>query len=392
MHGIKETSIFKYNTQIVDISTKMLNERKVAITAKLSFEYNAYERQELKFYNDFENIEALQKQEESIDMNSVVGINSARTSLKENIIVDSMDNVAEILKSDINVTNIESKISYNKVLAKAEANISIIYLTEDDRISKVDSSFPVMSFIEIPNVKDDNICDLDYKMRNVLLKVNSTEDHSILAQADFEITAQVFEKRRVNIVSDLYSLNKDVTFSKKEVELEVSDEANGEIVKIDEKIEIENLKRVLAVDSRAVISNTKDAEVQLKIYYETTEKNGLNVKAVNIPFMAKNLEDADVRVNKKDFDIDSNNMILQMELELRTKTKSSRKIPVIEDTKCEDIKDRNDYSVVVYFVKPNDTIWKIAKKFKVTMDSIIKINNLDNPDLIYPGDKLYVIK
>lgn len=370
----------------------MLNERKVAVTAKLVIEYNAYERQELKFYNDFENIEGLQKQEESITLNSVVGCNSARTSLKENIAVDNMDSVAEILKSDITVTNVESKVSYNKILAKAEANISIIYLTEDDRISKVDSSFPVMSFIEIANVKEENICDLDYKMRNVLLKVNSSEEHSILAQVDFEINAQVFEKRNINIVSDLYSLKSEVTYSKKEVEVEVSREESGEIVKIDEKIEIEDLKRVFSVDTRPVITNSTDAEMQINIYYETNEKNGLNVKNVSIPFMAKNLDDAAININKKEFDTDSNYVVLQMELELKAKMQSVRRIPIIEEATCSEPTNQNEYSVIVYFVKPNDTIWKIAKRFRVTMESIIKVNNLENPDLIYPGDKLYVIK
>lgn len=370
----------------------MLNERKVAVTAKLVIEYNAYERQELKFYNDFENIEGLQKKEESITLNSVVGCNSARTSLKENIAVDNMDSVAEILKSDITVTNVESKVSYNKILAKAEANISIIYLTEDDRISKVDSSFPVMSFIEIANVKEENICDLDYKMRNVLLKVNSSEEHSILAQVDFEINAQVFEKRNINIVSDLYSLKSEVTYSKKEVEVEVSREESGEIVKIDERIEIEDLKRVFSVDTRPVITNSTDAEMQINIYYETNEKNGLNVKTVSIPFMAKNLDDAAININKKEFDTDSNYVVLQMELELKAKMQSVRRIPIIEEATCSEPTNQNEYSVIVYFVKPNDTIWKIAKRFRVTMESIIKINNLENPDLIYPGDKLYVIK
>ena len=48
--------------------------------------------------------------------------------------------------------------------------------------------------------------------------------------------------------------------------------------------------------------------------------------------------------------------------------------------------------MVVYFVKPNDTIWKIAKKYKISQESLIRINDLENPDLIYPGDKLYVLK
>ena len=65
---------------------------------------------------------------------------------------------------------------------------------------------------------------------------------------------------------------------------------------------------------------------------------------------------------------------------------------MIENVKVNENKIDEDYSVVIYFVKQNDNIWKIAKKFKVTMDSIVKINNLDNLDMIHPGDKLYIMK
>ena len=46
----------------------------------------------------------------------------------------------------------------------------------------------------------------------------------------------------------------------------------------------------------------------------------------------------------------------------------------------------------MYFVKPGDSIWKIAKKFKVCMNDIISINNIENPDKINVGDRLYIMK
>ena len=48
--------------------------------------------------------------------------------------------------------------------------------------------------------------------------------------------------------------------------------------------------------------------------------------------------------------------------------------------------------MIVYFVKKGDTIWSIAKKFKVYMENIIKLNNLENPDKINVGDRLYIMR
>ncbi|MBP1759336.1 MAG: LysM protein,collagen triple helix repeat protein, partial [Firmicutes bacterium] len=44
----------------------------------------------------------------------------------------------------------------------------------------------------------------------------------------------------------------------------------------------------------------------------------------------------------------------------------------------------------VYVVKKGDTVWKIAQRYGTTMQAIILANNLRNPDLIYPGQVLFI--
>ena len=45
---------------------------------------------------------------------------------------------------------------------------------------------------------------------------------------------------------------------------------------------------------------------------------------------------------------------------------------------------------ITYIVKKGDTLSKIAHKYGVTVDSIVQLNNIKNPNVIYPGDKLYI--
>ncbi len=44
----------------------------------------------------------------------------------------------------------------------------------------------------------------------------------------------------------------------------------------------------------------------------------------------------------------------------------------------------------IYIVRPGDSVWKIARMFGVSMESIIAANNLQNPNLIFPGQKLVI--
>ena len=47
--------------------------------------------------------------------------------------------------------------------------------------------------------------------------------------------------------------------------------------------------------------------------------------------------------------------------------------------------------VVVYVVKPSDTLWGIGKKYYVSVERLKKYNNLSS-DLLIPGQKLLIVK
>src|SRR5690625_1177743 len=44
----------------------------------------------------------------------------------------------------------------------------------------------------------------------------------------------------------------------------------------------------------------------------------------------------------------------------------------------------------VYTVKKGDTLTKIAKKFGTTVDELVRLNNISNPNLIHPGQKIII--
>ena len=48
--------------------------------------------------------------------------------------------------------------------------------------------------------------------------------------------------------------------------------------------------------------------------------------------------------------------------------------------------------MVIYFVKQCDTLWKIAKKFRSTVQDIMKVNEIENENNIYPGEQLFIPK
>ena len=47
-------------------------------------------------------------------------------------------------------------------------------------------------------------------------------------------------------------------------------------------------------------------------------------------------------------------------------------------------------SPTTYTIQPGDSLWVISNKFGVTVDAIVKLNNIANPDFIYAGEVLKI--
>ena len=398
---IKEGMTTKQNISIENIETKILNERKISVTANLNVKTAFFEKSEIQVLNDLEEMSGVEKLKENLNVKSIVASNSVKTSIKEDLAIDQNLVVSEILKTTVEVTNIENKISYNKVLAKADANVKVLFLTEDERIHRAESVIPIMSFIDLEKITEEHTCEVDYKIRNMLFKSNSTS--SISCQVDFEVNCEAYESRNIEVIQDMYGTKENINFTKKEAEVQIDGEEKTETISINEKVVIEDVNSILDVDCKPVIvaSNTVgsftnyEGELNLEFYYEADNRNGLNVKNVKLPFLAKmemTEKNVEINVQRKMFSINNENVECNIELLARQSSSTLKKISIIENIESNPYEEENDYKMFIYFVKAGDSIWKIAKKFRVCMEDIIKINNLEDPDRINIGDRLYIMR
>ena len=370
----------KYRIEIVNIETKILNERKISVCVNLKICFNFFECKEIEYIDELNSLTGVEKLQETVNLNTIVATNKIKSSLKEDISIEEAEGIAEILKSEVVVSNFENKISYNKVLSKADVNIKILYITESSKISTVQATVPIMNFIDMEKVTDEDICEIDYKVRNMLFKANTKEMKSISCQIDFEVSCEVYKQKTIEIVQDMYGLDRNVSFTQKTVEVQTESNSSKEVVNISENILVEDIRSLYDVDCRANIINKTlsgnfcnyEGELSMDIYFQTG--NNLGVKNAKIPFMVKldcNTDDIEITFSKKHFKLNNEDVICNVDMEIKPNSGANYKtINMIDDIKEEEFVDDNDYAMIVYFVKDGDTIWNIARDFRVTMDSI----------------------
>ena len=179
------------NVSLKKVECKIINGRKINLKAFLEVDIKLTSNEEIKIVKEI-NSKEIQMLNENLNLNSLVGKGVVKTYAKDTIIIDNIDNLSEIMKVDLDILNKDIKVSYNKVLAKADLNVKMLYLTEDNRINSVESIIPVMSFIDMENVTEENNFDTKYEIKNVIIKPNNVEEHSIYVEVELEIACEVY--------------------------------------------------------------------------------------------------------------------------------------------------------------------------------------------------------
>ena len=134
--------------------------------------------------------------------------------------------------------------------------------------------------------------------------------------------------------------------------------------------------------------------------FETSEGARVSSKNIVEPF---SFNIADDRVNTRtkvetNIDISLQDFIVmpdesidvKIDLEFNLKLADMESVSIINDINQVENKNREKYSIVIYYTKTGDTIWNIAKRFGSTIDEIVRVNKIENPDIIMPGEQLFI--
>lgn len=410
MENAKSEMAMECEVNIKNMECKVLNGRKVNIKSVLEVKINLSINKNIEFIENITNINDIQKLNKKFSMNSMLGSGQTRCFAKDTVLIDSIDDLAEIIKTNVEIINKETKVSYNKVLAKADLSVKIMYLTEDNRINLVKTKLPVMGFIDIQNVSDENMCDTKFSLKNLLIKPNNVEEHSIYIEAEVEINCDVYENKDVDIIEDLYSPSINLSSNYIKIKTMQGKRNLENICNIRQNENIPEIKNEKLYDADIVVNIQKqnimnnriifEGEIEVNFIFSSNRTGGIDSKKIIIPFN-HNMEveglNKEYKINAKiesvmqDFVVMPDESIdIKIDLNFLINIFKNVDLSIINNITLDENQNQEMYSMVIYFVKPGDTLWNIAKKFRSTVDDIIKINEIDNENKINIGDELFI--
>lgn len=403
-----EDYILEETLNIKGFETRVVNSRKIHVKAFIDADLKLYLNEEVKTIVDIQNDGSLQMLNTSRNFMSLIGENTGKCMLKDTINVE--DDLAEIMSVKFTLVDMETKTSYNKVLIKGTANAQVMYLTEDNKISNVMGQIPVMGFVDMPNIADTSPeCIAKIKLRNLKVEPNDMEEHSILVEAELDLLCRAYENKQLNIIEDMYSLCDNVELKRSNVRAVTEQSRVRDTFKVKQVFTESELLygRILGVNLVPVIENTDVKEGRInytgKVNAEFFVNHEDNIVTHNyeIPFEFDLTSDQIRRntqvetqinvINHKTYNTDDG-VVLEAEVEIIALLQNSEELDLIQDIDITEDTNPNMYSMVIYFVKPGDTLWKIAKQFKSKVEDIARINQIEDENKIYVGQQLYIPK
>ena len=271
---------------------------------------------------------------------------------------------------------------------------------------------PIVGFIDIPNVTEDSICDINYEIKNIVIRPNPPEEHSIYIEFEIDASCMAFERKQISLIQDLYCPQMNLEFTQKKIALageKIEKNINFTVTK-EEKIPELVDSNILDIETKANLSNiqttkskiTYTGEVDVNFIFMNS--NTVNSKNVKIPFETfadnpfeteKINVETDISVENTDFNVRANGEVeCKIELEIKTRATKNVTMNLIDDIEVvDDDDDDEEYnSLILYIAKQGDTLWKIAKRFNSTIDEIARMNGIEDRNKTDIGQKIYIPK
>ena len=405
----RQDMILDMDSEIKSLECNVINGRKISVKARINVKIKVYTNENVELINDISDNKDIQVLKNTTSVNSLVGYGNTKAYVKDTIMIDNTDNLAEILKVDINLVDRDTKTSYNKVLAKSEAEIKIMYLTEENKVATCTNKLPIVGFIDIQDVTENNVCDTNFEIRNMIIKPNSVEEHSIYIEIEIEVSCMAYEEKKLNLLEDLYSPVEDLNCNKKEIIAIADKQIRTETCSINETVNLPELEESTIIDVECKPKIMKVNKLNSKINYEgdinltfTILKNDAEVKVeertVPFEFIIDKIKDGEkFKINTR-IEVVENEYVIKTGGDVEINLKlifnigmfRNENINIVDNIDVAETNNSEDYSLVIYIIKPGDTLWSIAKNLRSTVEDIVKANAIEDENKIKPGEKLYI--
>ncbi len=420
--GTKETDNIEVHAGLNDLTITMLHSRKLNLKALIGLDYQVKEKEVFEAVTDIEDEGNAEVLGGTISMMSLSLQDKRPLQIIEQVdIPANKPDIYQVIWKSMTITNPQIKAGDGCLIVSGNLCVFLVYNAEEE-------GMPVQYFsMEVPFEKqvDESNANADMISASVLnpeqyhitvISDDKGQDRVLELTADFTLETKLYGQEELTLVKDAYSTGVLIEPEWKEFSLQHLLMRNCAKVRVSETVDMPKKQSVLQVcntEGSVSIDETKrtpkgvsvEGILSAQVTYLNKDDNG-NLSSTNfdIPFDCE-IELGGMNDNVtysivpyidqiQSVQLSDNQIEIKSEISLDVLAFVNEKTKAVLDMveKPIDLEEKMKLpGITCYIVKHGDTLWSIAKRHYTTVERIKEINGLES-DMIYPGDKLVIIK
>ncbi len=311
--------------------------------------------------------------------------------------------IRQIIRNKLTANLSETKVINNKMLAKGDVKLSLLYCTDDNenKYEIYENTVPINQIIDFEGIDEKS----KYQMQiyissfNLVPKVNSSGEKKLI-DATINVTAVIkAEKETAKIYpSDCYSTKFNTKCDKKVVSFEKICDSFDDLIMIKKSEEFTNtrISEIINIWCDDVVTTYTCLGNELKIIGNTNisilgkddasepfyaERVLTFEKIISLPTASKELICcSNALINGIGYVLADNNKIdLRVEVLINGTLIKRNTTEILTDISCDETKpkDRKYSALTIYFCDDGEFVWDIARKYNTTVDAIKIENEID---------------
>ena len=423
MEGVESGDPIQVKWEVEDLTISLINSRKLNVQSIISLYLSCEVLSDEETAVDLQHDEPVEYRKKTLDVAAITVKKKDIFRVKEEVeIPGSFPNIEALIWEDVRPQEVEFKVLDDKISIQGEVRAFFMYRSdgEEKEICHHETILPFSGVVECADIHEGMIPEISWMVTEKETEIRPDfdgEDRIVTFDLLMELDICVYKEDQVDILSDVYGVNKEVTVIEKDaIFRRLKCRAAGKSKMGEHHVLSAGqtpVKKVLHSNgSLQIVSHDIvedgiyiDGIVNLQVLYESNdEKAPYGVVGTMIPFnytlSAEGIHADCVYRLQAEMEQLSVSVIEPMEIDIkailcfRSNIYEQMYEKIVDDLDISEPdldKLGNLPGIAVYIAGPGESLWDIGKRYYIPISQLKEANDLVD-DEVKAGDKILIVK
>ncbi|MEY8356658.1 SPOCS domain-containing protein [Lachnospiraceae bacterium 54-53] len=426
--GLEEKDFVQLIWDLEDLNAGIINSRKLNVKAIVTLQikvetiYDVDAAVEVDTGSAAKDAPLVETLRRNMDVAAIALRHKDTFRIKDTVTLSgNKPNIDHILWTEMKLRGVTTRPVDGKMMLDGEMLVFVIYQGEGEGapIQWVEESIPFSGELSVPDLTEDMVPSVTVHLIHKDMEAKPDADGEMRemdVDAVLELDMKLYKEDNMELLCDLYSTNRELTLQTGEACFDKILTKNMSKCKIVERVSLENADRILQIchsEGTVKIDETTvkddgllvEGVLEVRILFLTSDDvQPIQSSVENVPFHfmieAPGInEDTVCQLNSG---LEQLSAVMMGGGMIEVKATISLDLLALQPVCVQIIINASEApldlirlqklpGIVGYIVQPEDSLWKIAKKFHTTIDTIMAANGLTDK-AVKPGDRLILVK